>query len=125
MLRITAHKVAQLFPERYRGEHAELRDEYARDEYEQSQYDKSNVYFIRETYIDPSTGQETEHISDDGYASAEEAASIAQSDLQNSIQEGATSVDIVHKTDGWIQSVWSRDAESTPMAQPMPMPFPR
>lgn len=123
MLRITAHKVAQ-FRERYPGEQTEIRDSLAGDEYEANQYEKNNVYFIRETFADPTSGQEVERTSDDGYTSVEEAAQIAQSSLRDSIDEGAISVDIVHKTDGWVQSVWNRD-ESQPMAQPMTMPFAR
>lgn len=127
MLRIIAHKIAQ-FPEKYPGEYDEQRGDYARDEHEQSQHDLRNVYYIRETFIDP-TGQETERISDDSYTSPEEAAGIAQSSLRNSIEEGAINVDIVHRTDGWIQSVWSKGEESQmttqPMAAPAPAPFRR
>lgn len=104
MLRITAPKVAQMF-----SEHSELRDEYARDTYEEQQYDKYNVYFIRETFIDPTTGQETGRISDDGYTSVDEASSIARSSLQDSIDEGAIEVDIVHKDEGLQQSIWSSE----------------
>jgi len=111
------------FGERYPGEHTELRDEYARDNYEQNQVDRYNNYYIRETFIDPNTGQEIERMSEDGYVSAEEAANIARSDLQDSIQEGAVEVDIVHKTEGWLQTVWSRDAE--PTSQPMTAPLSR
>lgn len=128
MLRIIAHKIAQLFSERYPGEYDEQRGDHARDEYEQSQYDMRNVYHIRETFTDPTTGQETERISDDGYTSPEEAAGIAQSSLRNSIEEGAISVDIIHKTDGWVQSVWNKGEESQmvqPMAAPAPAPFRR
>ena len=51
MLRITAHKIAQLFP----AEQTEQQTDYDRDEYEAGQYDKFNVYFIRETFIDPAS----------------------------------------------------------------------
>lgn len=119
MLRIIAHKIAQLFPEKYPSEYAEQQGDAARDEYEATQYGRRNVYFIRKTFIDPTTGQETKRISDDGYTSPEEAVGIAQGSLSDSIAEGAVSVDIVHKTDGWVQSIWDKD-EKSQMAQPMP-----
>lgn len=124
MLKITAHKIAQ-FPERYPGEGADQEFGDARDQYQSDQYDINNVFFIRETFLDPTTGQETEHVSDDGYASVEEAESIAQSSLQNSIEGGAIEVDIVHRDEGWQKTVWSRAEEPTsqPMAQPMPQPM--
>ncbi|MHA2279276.1 MAG: hypothetical protein ACXAC5_00080 [Promethearchaeota archaeon] len=109
--------------ERYPGENTELRNEHARDQYEQEQSDRFNNYFIRETFRDPTTGQETEQFSEDGYVSAEEALSIAQNNLQDSMEAGAISIDIVHKTNGWIQSVWDRDSASA--IQPMTDPFPR
>lgn len=121
MLKIISHKIAQLFPERYPGEHGEMQDEYARDQYESDQYKRHNVYFIRETFLDPTTGQETEHTSDDGYTSVEEAEHIAQSSLKDSIEGGAIEVDIVHRDEGWQKTVWRRDEE--PMPQPMAMPF--
>ncbi len=123
MLRIIAHKIAQ-FPERYPGERSEQQGDHARDEYEQSQYDLRNVYFIRETRIDAS-GQKVEEIVSGGYTSPEEAVGIAQSSLRDSMERGSISVDIVHKTDGWVQSVWSKDEEPQQMAQPMAAPFPR
>ena len=45
MLRITAHKIAQLLPERYPGERQEQRDEYAQDEAQSAYYNRHNVYF--------------------------------------------------------------------------------
>lgn len=124
MLRIIAHKIAQLFPERFQDEHTDLQGDAAHNAYEADQRARRNVYFIRETLMDPNSGQEIERFSDDGYTSPEEATSVAQSSLRDSIQEGAISVDIVHKTDGWVQSVWSQGEESQ-AAQPMVMPFAR
>jgi len=117
MLRVISHKVAQLFPERYPGEHQELRDEYARDEYESQMYDRHNVYYIRETLADG-----TERTSDDGYTSPGEAKQIALSGLQDSIDEGVEEIDIIHRDDGWLETVWSREEQAMPKPM-MSVPF--
>lgn len=127
MLRITAHKIAQILPERYPGEHQELQQEHAQDEAESAQYEKYNVYFIKEIYENG-----LEQTLEDGHRSPEEAKQIVLSDLQDSIERGVVEIRIIHRDEGWVETVWDRntaDQMPQPMLQPMPKPmqgpFPR
>lgn len=122
MLRITAKKIAQYEEyEETRNQRSDLENEYARDAAEEAY---TEIYFIRETHLDPTSGQEVTQDLDDKYASSEEAAANALGYVEEAKAEGVISLEIFSLEDGFVQSVWNRDDEAQQMPQQMPQPMP-
>ena len=114
MLRVISHKVAQLLPERYPGEHVELQDDAARDAANQ----RNDNYFIRTTYSNGSSVA-----MEDGGTTPEEVKSrLAPEDMQSEMELGAISIDIVDSQGTRIENIWEKEVPQE-MAQPMYAPF--
>ena len=121
MIQIKSTKIAQLFPERYDGEHKDLRWEYGQDaaldnEMNNEFVDSVDSYDIIIVYDDPrNPGQKI--INNHGnFPQVNDAINEANRIKEEAIQDGALQILIKDSNGETIDSVWDINELSEPMS---------